>query len=91
MDTSALLLVLTRIAEALETANIIAMASYPDVSSSSRSSSPPPASSASCIPEVQVSDVGGAIQVSPSPFASISEGGSGRSIEEGERDVLPGC
>jgi len=90
MDASALLLVLTRIAEALETANIIAMASYPDVSTSSRSSSPPPAPSAGCVPEVQVSDAGG-VQVFPSPFASISEGGADHSIGEGEREMLPGC
>src|SRR6266542_5416181 len=57
MDISALLLALIRIAEVLETANIIAMASYPDISTSSQ----PPSSSVPIIgvvPEVQVSTSG---------------------------------
>src|SRR6266542_5687309 len=41
MDISALLLALIHIAEVLETANIIAMASYPDVSTSSQPPSSP--------------------------------------------------
>ena len=91
MDTSALLLVLTRIAEALETANIIAMASYPDVTTSSRSPSASPAPSAGHVPEVQVSAPGTeTAQVASSPFVSISEALSGRSAEEGGGGALPG-
>ena len=57
MDISALLLALIRIAEVLETANIIAMASYPDISTSSQPpSSPVPI--VGVVLEVQVSTSG---------------------------------